>query len=31
MVVRRLQGLEAGESDTVWLGLSLLNPGAERR
>ena len=27
MVMRRLQGLEAGKTDSVWIGLSVINPG----
>lgn len=27
MAMRRLQGMEAGPSDTVWIGLSVIEPG----
>jgi len=27
MVMRRIQGREAGPSDTVWLGVSVIGPG----
>ena len=27
MVMRRLQGLEAGHTDSVWIGLSVIDPG----
>ena len=27
MVMRRLQGLEAGQTDSVWIGLSVISPG----
>ncbi|HXD04841.1 MAG TPA: cupin domain-containing protein [Burkholderiaceae bacterium] len=27
MIMRRLQGREAGPSDTVWMGLSTIEPG----
>lgn len=27
MLMRRLQGMEAGPSDSVWLGLSTIEPG----
>jgi mannose-6-phosphate isomerase-like protein (cupin superfamily) len=28
MAMRRLQGMEAGPSDSVWIGLSVIEPGA---
>ena len=27
MLMQRLQGMEAGPSDTVWIGCSVLEPG----